>query len=467
MALRIATIVCAVVFVLALIGVAGSSQAQARASAPRLTGLGCVPTDARACRAGVRVAVGKQVQLRGRRLRRGMRVSFRWQRGALAAKLVRNRAGWTARVPAGTAAGKIAVTVRDRAGRRSNRRHIVVVAVASLPPLTAARPGELPAIFAGNGMWIWYVSKSEGGNLDAIALRAHGAAMSTVFVKSADRGNLWEQFSPQLIADLHARGLRVCAWQFVYGADPVGEARAAIASIAAGADCFVVDAETAYEGRYAAAQHYMAALRAVVGPDYPVGFTSFPYVDYHPRLPYSVFLGPGGAQANLPQVYWKAIGGSVDAVSAKTVANNRIYGAPIAPLGQSYDAPAAPDLRRFRAVWAAYGAAGLSWWSWQASGDASWITLSEPAPAPVVLPDPGWPALNRGSTGDQVIWMQQHLASADPSVPVDGRFTAATQAALQAFQTARGLPPTGETDAATWQALLTVPLRSVDWTAAS
>jgi len=315
-------------------------------------------------------------------------------------------------------------------------------------------------------MWIWYVSKSEGGNLDAIALRAKAAGMRTVFVKSADRGNVWQQFSPQLVADLHARGLRVCAWQFVYGEDPIAEARAAVASVAAGADCFVIDAETAYEGRYAAAQRYVAALRAAVGREYPVGFTSFPYVDYHPRLPYSVFLGPGGAQANMPQVYWKAIGGSVDAVSAKTVANNRIYGTPMAPLGQSYDAPPDADLRRFRAVWAGYGAGGLSWWSWQASSDASWATLGEPAPAPAVLPDPGWPALNVGSSGDQVIWLQQHLASADPSVVLDGRFSIATQNALQAFQAARGLPPTGQTDAATWQALLTVALRPVDWTAA-
>ena len=140
----------------------------------------------------------------------------------------------------------------------------------------------------------------------------------------------------------------------------------------------------------------MAALRGAIGPDYPLGFTSFPYVDYHPRLPYSVFLGPGGAQANLPQVYWKAIGGSVDAVSAKTVANNRIYGTPIAPLGQSYDAPKADDLRRFRALWAGYGAGGLSWWSWQATSDAAWAVLTEPAPAPVVPSDPGWPALRPG-----------------------------------------------------------------------
>jgi hypothetical protein len=465
MKLRIATIVCALVFVLALLGVAAS--AQARSKAPRLTGLRCVPTTAKACRSGVRVPVGNQVQVRGHRLKRGMRVSFRWSRGALATKLVRNRAGWSVRVPPGTALGKIAVTVRDRAGRRSNKRHIAVVAVAPLPPLTAARPGALPAVFAGDGMWIWYVAKSEGGNLDAIALRARAAGVRTVFVKSADRGTVWQQFSPQLVADLHARGLRVCAWQFVYGADPLGEALAAAASVAAGADCFVIDAETAYEGRYAAAQRYMTALRAAVGRDYPLGFTSFPYVDYHPRLPYSVFLGPGGAQANLPQVYWKAIGGSVDAVSAKTVANNRIYGTPIAPLGQSYDAPSDADLRRFRAIWAGYGAAGLSWWSWQASSDATWSVLSEPPPAPVVLPDPGWPALNKGSSGDQVIWMQQHLASADPSVALDGKFTAATEAALRAFQAARGLPPTGETDAATWQALLTVPLRPVDWTAGS
>ncbi len=383
MKLRVATIVCGLVFVLAPLGLAGTAQAASKA--PRLTGVRCVPVTAKACKQSVRVAVGKQIQLRGRGLKRGMRVTFRWSRGALATKLVRSRGGWTVRVPAGTALGTVGVTVRDGAGRRSNKRNITVVALAPLPSLNAARPGALPAVFAGDGMWIWYVDKSEGGNLDAIAARARAAGMSTVFVKSADGGDVWEQFTPQLVADLHARGLRACAWQFVYGADPQAEASAAAASIAAGADCFVIDAETKYEGRYASAQRYLAALRGAIGPNYPLGFTSFPYVDYHPRLPYSVFLGPGGAQANLPQVYWKAIGGSVDAVSAKTVAHNRIYGTPIAPLGQSYDTPKADDLRRFRALWAGYGAGGLSWWSWQATGAAAWAVLTEPAPAPVVL----------------------------------------------------------------------------------
>jgi peptidoglycan hydrolase-like protein with peptidoglycan-binding domain len=315
-------------------------------------------------------------------------------------------------------------------------------------------------------MWIWQLPKSDGGNLDAIAARAAAAGMQTVFVKSSDAANVWAQFTPQLVADLHARGLHVCAWQFVYGTNPLGEAAAGAAAVRAGADCLIIDAETAYEGRYAPAQQYMAALRLAIGPDYPVGLSSFPYVDYHPRLPYSVFLGPGGAQANLPQVYWKAIGGSVDAVSARTLAHNRIYRTPLAPLGQAYSAPAPADLLRFRAIWAGYGVGGLSWWSWQSASPTTFATLSQPPPAPVVLPDPGWPALKRGGSGDEVLWMQEHLVSADPSVVVDGRFTAATELALQSFQTARGLPPSAITDAATWEALLALPLRPVDWTAA-
>ncbi len=103
----------------------------------------------------------------------------------------------------------------------------------------------------------------------------------------------------------------------------------------------------------------------------------------------------------------------------------------------------------------------------KAASPAMWAALTAPPPAPGVLPDPGWPLLKLGSRGDQVIWLQQHLASYDPSVEVaaGGRFTAATEAVLRAFQTARGLPVTGTTDAATWQAVLTLALRPVDWTA--
>ncbi len=75
-----------------------------------------------------------------------------------------------------------------------------------------------------------------------------------------------------------------------------------------GADCLVIDAEAEYEGRYGAADTYVDKLRHAIGRHFPTALSSFPYVDYHPSFPYSVFLGKGGARFNLPQVYWHAIG---------------------------------------------------------------------------------------------------------------------------------------------------------------
>src|SRR5919202_201882 len=441
-----------------------AGAAAARTPAPVLTALRGVPAAKAECRAQPQVQIGKQVQLRGRNLRAGMRVSFRWSQGALATKLRRTSVGFVVRVPAGTKPGTITLRVTDRAGRHDQERLVVLPAPVVRPPVQA-NGGPLPPAFRGDGMWIWQLNKSAGGNPIAIGLQAGAAGIQTVFVKSSDGDTPWLQFSPALVQALHAQGLRACAWQFVYGRDPAGEAAQGARAVATGADCLVIDAETSYEGKYAQAQQYIAALRAAIGPAYPVGLTSFPYIDFHPRLPYSVFLAPGAAQANVPQVYWKTIGGTVDAVSGRTFAHNRIYGVPIAPVGQTYENPPAADITRFRALWMAYGSAGLSWWSWQATPLTTWPILAVPPPPPVALPDPGWPTLARGSKGDEVIWLQQHLASFAPTLPITGTFGPATQQVLAAFQAARGLPPSGETDPLTWQAVLGLPLVPVDWTA--
>ena len=357
--------------------------------------------------------------------------------------------------------------VRNRRGLRSNARRVRVLAPprTQAPPAASPAPGQLPAAFQGNGMWIWQLPNTERGDVQAIIARARAAGMSAVFIKSSDGGgNRWTQFNSGLVSTLKAAGLKVCAWQFVYGSDPVGEARLGADAVAAGADCLVIDAETRYEGRYAAAQRYLSTLRAAIGPDYPVGLTTFPYVDLHQSFPYSVFLGPGGAQANLPQVYWRAIGDTVDASSARTYAQNRLYGTPIAPLGQTWQDPPASELRRFRQLWAAYGSTGLSWWSWQETSVAEWRLLGGTLPAIPAPADPGWPALGSGSSGDQVFWVQQHLLSLVPGLTVSGRMDGPTVAALRSLQTARGLPATGRTDPATWQAVLSLPLVPVDWT---
>ncbi len=71
-----------------------------------------------------------------------------------------------------------------------------------------------------------------------------------MFVKSSDGpANRWAQFNPELVQALHANGLRVCAWQFVYGNDPLAEASLGVDAVADGADCLVIDAESAVRGQ--------------------------------------------------------------------------------------------------------------------------------------------------------------------------------------------------------------------------
>ena len=102
----------------------------------------------------------------------------------------------------------------------------------------------------------------------------------------------------------------------------------------------------------------MSKLRRAVGDDYPLALSSFPYVDYHPSFPYSVFLGPGGAQYNLPQLYWYAIGDPLAVSVRHTYAFNRPYGRPQLPVGQTWQDPPKGQVLDFRRLARAYGSTG-------------------------------------------------------------------------------------------------------------
>jgi hypothetical protein len=353
------------------------------------------------------------------------------------------------RVPGNARSGK--VYIRARGGVRSNATKVRIA-----PPRPDNGPSSpVGTAFDGGGMWVWYVNRADGGDPGAIAQRALANNLRTVFVKSGDGIDYWEQFTPNLVNALHARGISVCGWQYVYGNDPAGEAAVGAQAKAAGADCFVIDAESEYEGKYDQAQTYVNTLRAAVGPDYPVGLAGFPYVDYHPAYPYSVFLGPGGAQFNLPQIYWRTIKDSVDVAVEHTYTNNRPYGRPIVPIGQSYDNPPPADLQRFRQLVAANGSQGVSWWEWSSTGDPQWAAIGQPVgPLGGAPPSGQFVTVKRGNRGDLIRWAQQHLTSAGFSVPVDGEYGAGTAQQVSAFQQSRGLPATGEVDTPTWMELL-------------
>jgi hypothetical protein len=317
-------------------------------------------------------------------------------------------------------------------------------------------------------MWIWYVSRSEGGSIPRIVARARRAGVGTLYVKAGDGGDIWSQFNRPLVKSLHEAGLDVCAWQFVYGEQPLAEARASAAAVRRGADCFVIDAEAHYEGRYAAADRYVRALRARIGAGFPVALATFPYVDYHPSFPYSVFFGPGGATYNQPQMYWKAIGTSVRGVYEHTYLFNRLWGRPIYPLGQTYGGAGRKGVLRFRRFAESYEGLAPSWWSWQETSGSLWQALGSTVSGPVLGYQPlvSHPLLRRGSKGDLVVWAQQHLrAAGQVQLPVTGFFGKLTRAAVRSFQGQRGLPADGAIGVDTWQALLAYEPVRTRWAA--
>lgn len=320
--------------------------------------------------------------------------------------------------------------------------------------------------FDRQGMWVWYVSHSEGGSVSSIIARAKRFDIGTVYVKAGDGGGAWSQFNRSLVTALHAGGLDVCAWQFVYGDNPVAEAKVGAAAVKKGADCLVIDAEADYEGKYAAADRYVRALRSRIGETFPLSLAGFPYVDYHPSFPYSVFFGPGGATYNQPQMYWKTIGTSVRTVYEHTYLFNRIWGHPIYPIGQTYEAPGSASLRLFRRFATSYGGLPPSWWDWQETSGREWGALGA---ASALRPVAGYraevvhPLLKRKAEGDMVVWAQEHLNAAGAALPVTGVFGRQTARAVRVFKEEHGLPANGVIDTDTWNALLAFAPERVSW----
>ena len=451
--------------------------------AVRISGARCVP--ASSCDTKEHeVSTHGTLLLQGKGLKSGQAVAFphswdaRIASNSPSAHLHTSTAGLVVTVPAGAHSGQIAVMLGK--GRKSNLFGPIKVVTHALHPPAPPKPAPTAVpdsvastangtALAGQGMWIWYLSASNGGNIASIAAQAKAAGVGTLLIKSSDGStNYWSQFGKKMVEEVHAQGLKVCAWQYVYGTNPVGEAELGAKAVAEGAECLVIDAETQYEGLYGAAQTYIDTLRAKIGPAYPLALASFPYVNYHPSFPYSVFLGPNGAQFNVPQMYWHDIGTSVAQVYINTYEQNLIYGRPILPLGQTYGGVSSSEIVAFRSLASAYGAAGDSFWDWQETKASGWTSMLAPLDTTLTVPQPELtsPLLKEGAKSDQVLWLQEHLAGAIPAQPTTGIFESQTAADVQQIQTEHGLPATGETDAATWGYILALPMVEVNWTAA-
>ena len=122
-------------------------------------------------------------------------------------------------------------------------------------------------------------------------------------------------------------------------------------------------------------------------------------------------------------MYWRTIGTTVPANFEHTYRFNRPYARPIFPLGQTYEDPPRAEVIGSGDWRAAYGARGVSWWSWQATDGKEWNWVGRRlarATAPPVAR--GFAILADGSRGDLVVWAQQHLVAAGHLEKVDGTY---------------------------------------------
>ncbi|MBK5233200.1 MAG: peptidoglycan-binding protein [Thermoleophilia bacterium] len=336
---------------------------------------------------------------------------------------------------------------------------LLLVALMFAPaPKAAASP------FDHHGMWIWYVDSSEGGDTAKIIKRARQSGIKTLYIKSGDGTDTWSQFNKHIVRRFHRAGLDVCGWQYVYGRGPGREAKVSAAAERRGADCFVIDAETEYEGNYSGADRYIRKLRGKVGNRFPIALSTFPYGHYHPAFPYSVFLGPGAASDNMPQVYWDAIGDTVREAIAVTWLDNDLYKRNIYPVGQTYEDPRAKELIAFRRYAENYGTAP-SWWSWQETNGNEWKVLGRTLPGPYKHYQEvrEKPVMESGSRGDMVVWLQQHLNGAGIEVPVTGIYGRKTIRGVKKFQGKHDLVADGVSGTQTWNRLLKVRPVRVRW----
>ncbi len=177
---------------------------------------------------------------------------------------------------------------------------------------------EMTAALAGNWVWIWNWRRCEGGDPARVAARLQAAGCSGALVKAYDGARWFDQGVPwrEIARALRTHGLAVGGWGYHYGKDIAGEARRAIETMEYGeADLLVLDVESEFEGRPAAARELSERLRDAVGAGYPLYFSSFAIPRYHRSFPYDEFRRHGIGTA--PQLYWNAFGWPMEQALAR------------------------------------------------------------------------------------------------------------------------------------------------------
>ncbi|HEX3621372.1 MAG TPA: hypothetical protein VHT97_03555 [Acidimicrobiales bacterium] len=287
-----------------------------------------------------------------------------------------------------------------------------VTAPSAPAAVLAPQPVAAKWLPSGKGMWIYEPAKTEGGNAAAIVARAKATGLTHLWVRM---GSAWDGFNAaafldRLLPAAHAAGIKVIGWDFPK-LDPVEtDIQRATAMIryrtptGDRVDAFSPDIESPAEGTHLtpdAARRYGTALRDVAGADYPLIVTVPRPAKERPTYPYADIVA--GYDAIAPMVYWLDRQPDTDVIGALATLSQ--FHKPLYPVGQAYDGspeggrkgvPPPEELFRFMRAAESHGAAGVSFWSWQAANQPAWNAIHDAVefrlPVPTTVAAGAFPA---------------------------------------------------------------------------
>lgn len=281
----------------------------------------------------------------------------------------------------------------------------------------------------GKGFFIWKIVNCEGGNAEAIGNEARAAGYTHVLIKIAngvlssnvDTTSGFDR-APAVVQALRARGISPWGWHYVYGNDPIGEARKAIERLRGlGLDGYVIDAEAEYKqsGKSVAAQRFMTEMRAAF-PNLPMALCSYRFPSYHPQLPWREFLEK--CDYNMPQVYWELAHNPASQLSRSVREFQGITPfRPVFPTGPTYKvngwAPTGADITEFLNTARSLNLTGANFFSWDECRrdlSALWTQIQDypwggSSPQPMDVPQQFIAALNTHNP-DQVAGLYSNTA---------------------------------------------------------
>ena len=197
----------------------------------------------------------------------------------------------------------------------------------------------------GKGFFIENLSECEGGEPGPILAAAQAAGLSHVVVKIAD-GTIptgvnaaGVDFTAPVVETLHAAGIAVWGWHYIYGDNPGAEAALAITRTQAlGLDGYVVSAGVEYErpGKSSGARQFIATIHSALKVSVALSSYRFPY--YHPKFPWSDFLSL--CDLHMPLVFWEQVhDASEQLIESKRQCDSLPNARPYIPTGAAYSAP--------------------------------------------------------------------------------------------------------------------------------